>query len=208
MPLNESKDEVNTSDWDQTIAPIKPPQKVMFKFKPSSGEGQYIISKPTKADHVFNVHYDNKKHKFKGLPKEFEEYLPAFTREEIKEDPQAVLQSIQQTINRKDNATPAVVVEQQKMLTEDEFQDRLNSLAVFLQDDPSKHYEIVKKIGYGGFARVFLVKRKDNNEQRALKFIEPKNSKERQIIRNELGVMKMCQDSDAVIRCYEAFDYR
>ena len=94
------------------------------------------------------------------------------------------------------------------MVTEDEFQEKLNSLAVFLQDDPSKHYEIVKKIGYGGFARVFLVKRKDNGEQRALKFIEPKNSKERQIIRNELGVMKMCQESEAVLRCYEAFDYR
>ena len=50
------------------------------------------------------------------------------------------------------------------MVTEDEFQEKLNSLAVFLQDDPSKHYEIVKKIGYGGFARVFLVKRKDNGE--------------------------------------------
>ena len=40
------------------------------------------------------------------------------------------------------------------------------------------------------------------------KQIEPKNSKERQIIRNELGVMKMCQESEAVLRCYEAFDYR
>ncbi len=78
------------------------------------------------------------------------------------------------------------------MLTEDEFQERLNSNAVFNQDDPSKYYEIVKKIGYGGFARVFLVKKKDTGEQRALKFIEPKNTKERQIIKNELGIMKMC----------------
>ncbi len=112
MPLNASKDEINTSDWDQTIAPIKPPQKVMFKLKISSGENHFIISNPIKADHVFKVEYDKKKHQFKGLPKEFEEYLPAFTREEIREDPSAVLQSIQQTINRKDNATPAVIVEQ------------------------------------------------------------------------------------------------
>jgi serine/threonine protein kinase len=47
---------------------------------------------------------------------------------------------------------------------------------VFKNDDPSKFYEIVKKIGYGGFARVFLVKRKDEEGQMcALKFIEPKN---------------------------------
>lgn len=28
------------------------------------------------------------------------------------------------------------------------------------------------------------------------------------IIKNELGIMQMCQESDNVIRCYEAFDYR
>jgi serine/threonine protein kinase len=57
----------------------------------------------------------------------------------------------------------------------------------------------VKKIGYGGFARVFLVKRKDDGKQYALKFIEPKN---------EIGIMKMCNDNDNVIRCFDAFDYR
>lgn len=81
-------------------------------------------------------------------------------------------------------------------------------MAAFSQDDPSKFYEIVKKIGYGGFARVFLVKRKDDNKHCALKFIEPKNQKERLIIKNELGIMQMCKENDNVIRCYEAFDYR
>jgi len=47
---------------------------------------------------------------------------------------------------------------------------------VFKNDDPSLYYEIVKKIGYGGFARVFLVKKKDQEGMMcALKFIEPKN---------------------------------
>jgi serine/threonine protein kinase len=71
--------------------------------------------------------------------------------------------------------------------------------AQFSQDDPSKFYEIVKKIGYGGFARVFLVKRKDDGKMCALKFIEPKNPKERTIIKNELGIMQMCKDNDNVI---------
>lgn len=66
----------------------------------------------------------------------------------------------------------------------------------------------MKKIGYGGFARVFLVKRKDDGKMCALKFIEPKNPKERTIIKNELGIMQMCKDNDNVIQCYEAFDYR
>jgi serine/threonine protein kinase len=46
--------------------------------------------------------------------------------------------------------------------SESKFQEELESHAVFQQDDPSKYYEIVKKIGYGGFARVFLVKKKED----------------------------------------------
>lgn len=95
------------------------------------------------------------------------------------------------------------------MPSENEFLEELESKAVFKNDDPSKYYEIVKKIGYGGFARVFLVKKKEEEGTLyALKFIEPKNVKERLIIKNELGIMQMCQDNDNVIRCYEAFDYR
>ncbi len=42
----------------------------------------------------------------------------------------------------------------------------------------------------------------------ALKFIEPKNAKERQIIKNELGIMMMCGENDNIVRCFEAYDYR
>lgn len=95
-----------------------------------------------------------------------------FTKEEIKQNPEAVLQSIQQTINREGLETTA----QAPLPSEEEFQVELETKAVFKNDDPSKFYEIVKKIGYGGFARVFLVKRKDEEGQMcALKFIEPKN---------------------------------
>jgi serine/threonine protein kinase len=63
--------------------------------------------------------------------------------------------------------------------TENDFNNELENAAQFSQEDPSKYYEIVKKIGYGGFARVFLVKRKEDSKMCALKFIEPKNPKER-----------------------------
>ena len=67
----------------------------------------------------------------------------------------------------------------------------------------------MKKIGYGGFARVFLCKRKSDGKECALKFIEPKNKKEREIIRNELGIMNMCQDgTEGVIQCFQAFDFK
>jgi serine/threonine protein kinase len=61
--------------------------------------------------------------------------------------------------------------------------------ANFIEDDPSKQYNIVSKIGAGGFARVFLCKRASDGSHCALKFMEPKNEKERELIKNELAVM-------------------
>jgi hypothetical protein len=72
MPSEVSKDEVNTSDWDFMVAPIKPSPTLLFKLKTTTEEGKYIISNPMKGDNVFKVEYDKKKHVFKGLPKEFE----------------------------------------------------------------------------------------------------------------------------------------
>lgn len=62
-------------------------------------------------------------------------------------------------------------------------------MAVFKDEDPSNYYDVVKKIGFGGFAKVFLVKRKSDGVMCALKFIEPKTNKERAIVRTELGIM-------------------
>ena len=42
----------------------------------------------------------------------------------------------------------------------------------------------------------------------ALKFIEPKNDKERMIIKNELGIMMMNQGAENIVHCFEAFDFK
>lgn len=52
------------------------------------------------------------------------------------------------------------------------------------------------------------MKHKQTSKTYALKFIEPKNPKEREIIRNELGIMQMCKENDNCIQCFEAFDYK
>jgi serine/threonine protein kinase len=52
----------------------------------------------------------------------------------------------------------------------------------FIKDDPSKYYDIVKRIGVGGFAKVFEVKRKDDGKRMALKFIEPRKENEKSVI--------------------------
>ena len=46
---------------------------------------------------------------------------------------------------------------------------------VFKKEDPSQYYTIVKRIGTGGFSRVFLVKRNSDGFSCALKFVEPAN---------------------------------
>lgn len=42
-------------------------------------------------------------------------------------------------------------------------------------EDPSNYYDIVNRIGVGGFAKVFKVSRKSDGATLALKFIVPKN---------------------------------
>lgn len=74
--------------------------------------------------------------------------------------------------------------------------------------DPSKFYDIIGKLGQGGFAKVFKVKRKKDGFVCALKFVEPKNDTERQIIVNEVGVMRMCADNQGVLKVIEAYDYK
>ena len=50
----------------------------------------------------------------------------------------------------------------QPLPSDEEFKNDMLQAGGFKEDDPSKYYEIVKKIGFGGFARVFLVKRKED----------------------------------------------
>ena len=42
----------------------------------------------------------------------------------------------------------------------------------------------------------------------ALKFVEPKNQQERDSIINEVGIMLLCQENDAILRCFECFDFK
>ena len=74
--------------------------------------------------------------------------------------------------------------------------------------DPSKFYDIIGKLGQGGFAKVFKVKRKKDGFICALKFVEPKNDQERQIIINEVGVMRMCAENSGVLKVVEAYDFK
>ena len=57
--------------------------------------------------------------------------------------------------------------------------------------DPSQFFEIKHehKLGEGGFAKVFKVKRRSDDLVCALKFCEPKTNSDRNLIINEIGLM-------------------
>jgi len=63
-------------------------------------------------------------------------------------------------------------------------------------------------LGAGGFAKVFKVKRKSDGFICALKFVEPKNDKERNIIINEIGLMYMCNENNLMLKVFEAYNYK
>ena len=76
--------------------------------------------------------------------------------------------------------------------------------------DPSSKYEITStvKLGQGGFAKVFKVKRFSDSKICALKFCEPKNDEEKQMIINEVGLMNQVKGTHTVLEVYDTFDYK
>ena len=80
-----------------------------------------------------------------------------------------------------------------------DFNKEFENASQFNQNDPSKSYEIIVKIGYGRHSRAFLVKSKNDGKKYVLKFIEPRNPKEREMFKNDLGLMKICGKNENII---------
>ena len=78
---------------------------------------------------------------------------------------------------------------------------------LFSKTDPSKFYEPLHKIGSGGFAQVFKVKRIEDDKIFALKLMEPKSQKDKDMMKNEVALMKL-NDGDAIINVVEAFIFK
>ncbi len=175
MPMQKSKNEVDTSRFDSSVAPVAPSKKQLYIIKEKNADGALLISAPQSVEKTFQIKYDNKLGRLVGAPENLQQYLEGFKKEDIEANPEAVLMAADRARQMAEDQDNNVV----ELPSEEQFSSELKSAAHFSQEDPSKYYEIVKKIGYGGFARVFLVKRKDDGKQYALKFIEPKNAKER-----------------------------
>lgn len=78
-----------------------------------------------------------------------------------------------------------------------------------LQKDPdylSKRYQVGRKLGDGNFAIVKLGKRRDTNDQYALKIIEKsKLTGKEAMLLNEIHILHHCRHPN-IVRLYEEFE--
>ena len=67
---------------------------------------------------------------------------------------------------------------------------------------------MVKEIGMGGFARIYLCKNIKTGQFHALKYMKAKKKKELQSIINEIGIMKICGSiCDNIVQCSEVYNF-
>lgn len=145
------------------------------------------------------------KAEFEGLPAQLNAFAFNFTEKEIYEATIDVLHCLITMYEAKGDGQQNII---NKMPHEQQFMSSMNENAQIQTTDPSKYYDIIGKLGQGGFAKVFKVKRKKDGFICALKFVEPKNESERQIIVNEVALMRMCEQNQGILKVIEAYDFK
>jgi hypothetical protein len=58
MPPQRSKDEVDTSNYDSSVAPVAPSKKQLYIIKEKNADGAFIISAPQSVEKTFQIKYD------------------------------------------------------------------------------------------------------------------------------------------------------
>ena len=101
-------------------------------------------------------------------------------------DPLGLLQVI---ATQRAGGIAGIMNEIRALPTEYNFQKSIKEMEVFKREDPSQYYEPMHKMGSGGFAQVFKVKRNSDGKFMALKLMEPRNQKERDMMLNECALM-------------------
>ena len=96
------------------------------------------------------------------------------------------------------------------MPSAEDYQIMLEQHATFDTTDPSHKYDITSKhkLGIGGFAKVFQVIRRSDGLKCALKFIECKNDREKEMMRNEVALMNKFRDEQIVLEIFDQYDFK
>ena len=91
MPLAKSKNEIDTSSFDSSVAPAAPSKKLIYIIKEKNADGAFVISAPQSAEKTFEIKYDAKLGRLVGAPENLQQYLEGFKKEDIDVNPDAVL---------------------------------------------------------------------------------------------------------------------
>ena len=151
---------------------------------------------------------------FVNMPPEIETFMFNYSMNEIYDNFHEVLECLTTMhaamgggVNIADDNVHQEKVE---LPTTEEFKAALNAHANFKTQDPSDFYDITSKykLGIGGFAKVFKVQRKADGHVCALKFVEPKDNREKMLMYNEVALMNMSKNKEVVLEVYESFDFR
>jgi serine/threonine protein kinase len=138
-----------------------------------------------------------------GLPAELSDSVNKLHNKQIGENPLAALQAV---VRERQLQQPVQQFLQGAMPSEEESKQQIDKVNV-RREDPSLYYDILGKIGDGAFSSIFEVRRKSDNKTCALKFIRIKTDFDRQVVLNEIGIMMMCQENDAILSCYDCFEH-
>lgn len=199
------KDSTHIKDFEEVQSQLKRKMQATYKIVKHEGNVFTLKNQSTSQLHeVQHVVVDTEKAEFQGLPTELNAFIFNFTEQDIFFDPKEVL-TILITMYDSKGAGRSLATQ---LPTDVDFNTMLHEYSQLSPDDPSKYYDIIGKLGEGGFAKVFKVKRKVDGMICALKFVEPKSDSERNIILNEIGIMRMSDQNTGVLKVIEAFDYK
>jgi len=126
-----------------------------------------------------------------------------YTKEEQMQDPLGTLQLIGVEMA----GGMGAIKKEMQMPTDNAWKEKVAGMSVFRHEDPSQHYEPMHKMGSGGFAQVFKVRRTRDDAHFALKLMEPRNQKERDMMLNECALMQ-ANKGETIINCIEAFIFK
>ena len=164
------------------------------------------------------IRNDRGEQSYLNMPQELEDFLYNYTKQEIYDDFLNVMECLtvmHAAMGGSGNIADSMVniASPIELPTAEAFEEDLEKYAMFKDTDPSNEYIITSdnKLGTGGFAKVFMVKRRSDNMPCALKFIETKSNKEKKLMKNEVALMNMSSQkkgAEYVLKIYESFDYK